>query len=73
MGRFRIHSLIDGQLEPEDMNDKTGNHGATTTEWTLLYLYFRHSNYGTKFVFDQIDTPDADMCFTKIMIIHSVY
>ena len=43
----------------------------TSTDWTLVSLNFSVQNYGIKFIYDQIDTPHADMCFSNITITHS--
>ena len=45
----------------------------SATDWTLVPLTFTVENYGTKLYYDQIDTPHAIMCFSKITISHSVY
>ena len=39
----------------------------------MLNLDFTAENYGIKLIYDQIDTAHADMCFSNITIIHSVY
>ena len=51
-------------------NDQYSN---TSSEWTLLNLNFTEDNYGIKLIYDQIDSPHADMCFSNISITHSVY
>ena len=51
-------------------NDQYSNN---STDWTLLNLNFTVENYGVKLIYDQIDTPHADMCFSNVSITHSVY
>ena len=36
-------------------------------------LNFTEENYGSRLIYDQIDTPHADMCFSNITITHFVY
>ena len=45
----------------------------TSTDCTLLNLYFTKENYGIELVYDQIDKPHADMCFSNTTITNSVY
>ena len=73
MGRFRI------QLLPEDNTWSTqytiakNSQYNTSTERKLLNLDFTIEVYGIKLIYDQIDTPHADMCFSISTITHSVY
>ena len=43
-----------------------------STQWHLLCLYFTEETCGVKLVYDQLDTPHADIRFSKIIITHSV-
>ena len=38
-----------------------------------ISLNFTVANVGINLNYDQIDTPHADMCFSNIIITHSVY
>ena len=74
MGRFRIQLLLeDNTWSTQYTIEKNTQHSATSTEWTLLNLDFTVENYGIKLVYDQIDTPHADMCFSNITKTHSVF
>ena len=74
MGRFRIELLLEDNTWSTrykiPRNDRYSN---SSTEWTLVNLNFTEENYGVKLIYDQIDTPHADMCFSKISITHSVF
>ena len=74
MGRFRIQLLLEDSTwsTPHTIARNT-QYTDTSTDWTLLNLDFTIENYGIKLVYDQKDKPDADMCFSKITITHSVY
>ena len=74
MGSFRIQlQLEDNTWSTQYTIPKNSQYSNTSTEWTLLNLDFTVENYGIKLVYDQIDTPHADMCFSNITITHSVY
>ena len=74
MGRFRIQLLLgDNTWSTQYTIDKNTQYSNTSTEWKLLNLNFTIENYGIKLIYDQIDTPHADMCFSNITITHSVY
>ena len=34
---------------------------------------FYRRNHGIKLIYDEIDSPNCDMCFSNITITHSVY
>ena len=73
MGRFRIQSLLEDNLWSTQYTiDKNNIYSNSSTDWTLLNLNFTKENYGIKLIYDQIDTPHADMCFSNITITHSV-
>ena len=44
-----------------------------STDWILLNLDITEDNYGIKLFYDQIESAHADMCFSNIMITHSIY
>ena len=74
MGRFRIQLLLeDNTWSTQYTIAKNSQFNNTSTEWKLLNLDFTVENYGIRLVYDQIDTPHADMCFSNITITHSVY
>ena len=74
MGRFRIQLLLgDNTWSTQYTIAKSSQYNNTSTEWKLLNLDFTVENYGIRLVYDQIDTPHADMCFSNITITHSVY
>ena len=74
MGRFRIQLLLDNNTWSTRYNiPKNDRYSDSSTQWTLVNLNFTVENYGIKLIYDQIDTPHADMCFSNITITHSVY
>ena len=73
-GRFRIQLLLktnkwSTQYTIAKITQKSDN----LIDWTLLNLGFTVENNGNKLIYDQIDTPHADMCFSNITITQSVY
>ena len=74
MGRFRILLLLeDNNWSTRYDIPKNDRYSDTSTEWTLLSINFIVENYGIILIYDQIDTPHADMCFSNITITLSVY
>ena len=74
MGRFRNQLLLDDNTWSTQYTiAKNTQYSVTSTDWNLLNLDFTIENYGIKLVYDQIDKPHADMCFSNITITHSVY
>ena len=74
MGRFRIQLLLeDNTWSTQYTIAKNTQYSDTSTDWTLLNLDFTIENCSIKLVYDQIDKPHADMCFSNITITHSVY
>ena len=74
MGRFRIRFLVeDNTWSTQYTIPKNDRYSESESEWTLLNLIFTVENYGTRLIYDQIDTAHADMCFSKFTITHSVY
>ena len=73
-GRFRIQFLLEENTWSTRYNiPKNDLYSVTSTEWTLVSLNFTEENYGIKLIYDQIDTPHADICFSDIAITCSVY
>ena len=74
MGRFRIQLLLEDNTWSTRYNiPKNDRYSDSSTQWTLVNLNFTIENYGIRLIYDQIDTPHADMCFSNITITHSVY
>ena len=74
MGRDRIQLLLEVNTWSTRYNTpKNDRYNDSSTQWTLVNLNFTEDKYGIKLFFDQIDTPYADMCFSKITITHPVY
>ena len=45
----------------------------SSTQWILICLSFTVEKFGIKIIYDQIDTPHAEMCFRETLITHFVY
>ena len=74
IGRFRNQLLLERNTWSTQYTiAKIDEYSDNSTDWTLLILNFTVENYGIKLIYDQIDTPHADMCFSNITITHSVY
>ena len=74
MGRFRIQLLLeDNTWRTRYIIPKNDRYSNSSTQCILVNLNFTVENYGIRLIYDQIDTPQADMCFSIIMITHSVY
>ena len=74
MGRFRIQLLLeDNTWSTQYTIAKNTQYGGNSTDWTLFNLDFTVENFGNRLIYDQIDKPHADMCFSIITITHSVY
>ena len=74
MGRFRNQLLLENNTWSTRYNiPKNDRYSDSSTDWTLVNLNFTVKNYGIRLVYDQIDTPHADMCLSNITITHSVY
>ena len=74
MGRFRIELLLeDNTWSTRYKIPKNDRYSITSTDWTLVNLNFTVENFGIRLVYDQIDTPHADMFFSNIIKTHSVY
>ena len=72
MGRFTIQLLLEDNTWSTSYNiPKNDRHSDTSTQWTKISLKFTVENYGIKLIYE-IDTPHADMCFSKNTITPSV-
>ena len=74
MGRFRIDLLLDNNTWINKYTiERNTQYSNSSSEWKLLSLDFTGENYCIRLVYDRIETAHADMCFSDITIIHSVY
>ena len=74
MGRFSIQLLLEDNTWSTRYNiPENDRYSNTSTDWTLASLNFFCRKYGIKLIYDEIDTPHADMCFSNITETHSVY
>ena len=74
MRRFRIQVLIEENTwRTRYILPKNIPYRDSSTDWTLLSFHFALEIYGIKLIFDQRDTPHADMCFSNITVTYSVY
>ena len=74
MGHFRIQLLLEDNTWSTRYNiPKNIRYCDSSTDWKLVSLNFTVENDGIKSIYDQIDTPHADMCFSNTTKIHSVY
>ena len=74
MGRFRIQLLLeDNTWSTRYKIPKKDRYSDSSTDWTLVNLNFTVENYGIKLIYEQIDTPHADLCFSNVMITLSLY
>ena len=74
MGRFRIQLLLEDNTWSTRYNiPKNDRYSNSSAQWTLVCLNFTIKNYGIKLIYDQIDKPHADMCFSNFTITHSKY
>ena len=74
VGRFRIQILLEDNSWSTRYNiPKNDRYSNLWTDWTLGSLNFTIQKYGIKLLYNQIDTPHADTCFSNITITHSAY
>ena len=74
MGRLRIQLLLEDNTWSTRHNiPKNDRYSNSSSQWTLVNLNFTVENYRIRLIYDQIDTPHADICFSNIIITHSVY
>ena len=73
MGRFRIPLLLENNTwSTHNKKPKNDRYRDTSTDWTLVNLIFTVENYGIKLIYDQTETPQADMWLSKKTIPNSV-
>ena len=74
MGRFQIRLLSkDNVWLTKFIIPKNEQFSVEASDWTILSLNITEENYGIKFIYDQIDSAHADMCFSNITITHSIF
>ena len=67
---IRIQLLIGEETWSTRCNlSKTDKYSTSSTDWTLLSLNFTVENYGINLIYNQIDTPHADMFLSNITIL----
>ena len=73
MGRLRIQFLLKDDTWSTRYNlAKNDRYSDSSTDWTLVNLYFTVGNYGIRLNHDQIDTAHSDMSFSNIALTHFV-
>ena len=74
MGRFEIQIIAKDNVWLTKFNiPKNDQFSNSEKDWIILSLNITEENYGVKFVYDEIDSAHADMCFSNIIITHSPY
>ena len=74
MGRFRIQLLLENiTWSTRYIKSENDQYIDTSTQWTPVSLNFDVENNGIRLIYDQIDCPHADMCFSHITITQFVY
>ena len=74
MARFRIQLLLEDKTWSTKYNiPQKDRYSYSSNQWMKLSLNFFEANYGIKLIYDQIDPPHANMCFSNITITLSVY
>ena len=73
MGRFRIQISYNNAWNTQYTKPKKSQFTNSSIDWTLVNINFTGEDYGIKLIYDQIETPHAEMCFSNITIKHSVY
>ena len=74
MGCFRIHLLLaDKAWSTRCILTKNDRYSNSSTDWTLVSLNFTVEKYEIKLIYDEIDSPVADISFSNFTIIYSIY
>ena len=74
MGRFKVLLLLENNAwTTQFVINENDQYIINSTDWKLLNLDFTIEKYGIRLVYDRIKSAHADMCFSNIMITHSVY
>ena len=72
IGRFQIQLLIDNNNWSTIYTIPKNDNYTEQNEWILLNLDITQENYGIKLLYDNINTAHCDICFSIIIITHSV-
>ena len=74
MGRFSLTLLLEDDTSSTRYNIlKIDRNSNLSTDCTLVTLSFTVESYGIKFIYDEMDTPHGNVCFSNITITHSVF
>ena len=74
MGRFRIQLLLEDNSWSTKYNVPKNNHFSRgLTQWNLFDMDITQENHGFISVYDQVPSTHSDMCFSNIILTHSVY
>ena len=73
MGRLRIQLWLSDNTWSTRYNKPKSEFYTNQSEWNIVYLNFTEENYGIKMIYDEITSPNSDMCFSTITITHSLY
>ena len=72
-GRLRFQLLLSPKtFSTQYKTPENDFYSISSTQWTLVSSNCTVEIYGTKKVYDQIDTPHADMCSGNNTLTHSV-
>ena len=74
MSRFGIQLIIEHITWSTRYNlPKNDRYSVSTTDWTLVILIFTVWINGFNLIYNEIDTPHADMYFIYFTIAHTIY
>ena len=74
MGRFRIQIITKDNVRLTKFDiPKNEQYSNAGTDCTILSLNITEENYGITFIYDQIDSAHAGICFSNITITHSIF
>ena len=72
LGRFRIQILLsDSTWSTRSNIPKKDWYSNSSIQWTQVKLSFNKETHGIKLNYNQIDTAQAEICFSIILITHS--
>ena len=72
MGKFRIQLVFIDEWRTKFTFEKNTVYSTTSEEWILLISDFTETKIGMRLYYDDIDGTFSDLCFSIIMITHSV-
>ena len=73
MGRLRVQLLLSDNTWSTRYTIPKNDYYTNQPEWKLGNLNFTEENYGIILIYDEITSPNSDMCFSNITIPYSVY